>query len=629
MYMEIEKKHLINLTGIRRSLLKDSTLAVIVFALLLIFSMFHLQGLPFYMYGRDDFHVIYQSMKMEFVDIIVSIFAHPLKIFQGFLDLGVFQRSVHGLFLKISYLATGLDPSGYYFIRALFFSLMGVLVYLLTKKITKNNLVSFCAALLYGSLPVVYDGVRWIGDSEVFSQFFIILSFYLFIRVYDAKGKKRPIGMFLVFITAVLSFKSRENGIVVIPVIGSFLLIRLKEWKKNRQWWIVVLLLMLYIVPAAIPFILENQYNAGRIPDEGKKGIEISFVSIKSNIAHLLIYNPYTRIDGGEKLPVIFSVKQYITIMPGSVLGSLGFLLGWYLIAMILVFAYCMLKYKGSIAKKIKSILPYNDHFIILSLWLFFSVSLMIIYVLPSDYSNIRYATVAGVPFIITALCFCYFVSVFLKKQKMTYISKWIFLSFIILILISAAINAHFISTIHRGGIGSMQSGMAEIAKTISQDYYGQRFDNSMFFALTERSDINNPIPCILNEGISLSKITVTNVLFLSFTREINRENINQSLSEYGIAYISSFEEPAILKDYPDARLIREINPCTEGYYCKLKDFIKNNPLTNSIFDVYLSREPRFYVYKIDRRTGETRFSNKVKVICEGKEGLPDTWKNI
>jgi len=622
--MDSGKRYFKRMSNIRQSFYKEIMITIIVFAMLLFFSMFHLQGLPFYMYGRDDFHVIYQSMNMSLADTFISIFFHPLKIFQGFLDLGVFQRAVHGFFLKASYLITGLDPGGYYLIRALFFSFIGVLIYLITKRITKNNLVSFCAALLYGSLPVVYDGVRWIGDSEVFSQFFMILCFYLFMRFYSIKGKIRWGGMFLVFITAILSFKARENGVIVIPVIGSFLLIKFREWKKNWQWWVVIILLMLYIVPAAIPFISEDQSRAGRIHNEGKKGIEISSANIKSNIINLLIYNPYTRIDGGEKLPVIFSVKQYLAIIPGSVLGSLGFLLGWYLIMMIFAFVYYMIKSKGSMTRRLKGILPYNDYFIMLLLWLSFSVFLMMIYVLPSDYSNIRYVAVTGVPFILAALYLCYFVSVSLIKKKIKYISRWIFPLFIILIIVSAAINAHFISTIHRGGIGSRQSGMENIAMTIAQDYYGQIFDNSIFFALTERNAINNPVPCILNEGVPLSEIMVTNVLFLSFTRELTKENINWSLSNHGIVYIASSDQSTILKDYPDASFIREINPCTNGYYCKLKDFIKNTPITSKMFEAYLGREPRFYVYKIDRRAENTLFSGNVKLICDGKEGLPD-----
>ena len=163
--------------------------------------------------------------------------------------MGAYQRSVHGILLKLSYLLGGVNSSQYFLIRAFFFSLNTILVYLFMKKITNNNPISIISAFFYASLPFVYAGVSWIGASEVFSQFFLMLALHIFLYLYNSDKHFKYFGLFLVILTGILSIKSREDGIILIPILAFFLIFKLKEWKTNKTWWIVIVVLLMYILP--------------------------------------------------------------------------------------------------------------------------------------------------------------------------------------------------------------------------------------------------------------------------------------------------------------------------------------------------------------------------------------------
>lgn len=620
--MDSNLKNSIN--WLRNLFLKEWLLIFLVFFSSFLFAIFHLNNLPFFMYGWDDFQLIYQASKVSIPTLLFYIFLSPLQLFQGFLAIGVSQRSVHGLYLNVSYLLTGLDPSSYFVIRALFFALTAVLVYLFIKKITKNKIVSVASAFLYTSLPVIYYGVRWIGDAEVFSQFFLMLSLYLFLHRYDAQGYFKYMGTFLVIIAGVLSIKSRENGIILLPIFGAFLLLKWKEWKINRTWWIVVVVLFLYVLPALFSmYVLPTLLNKNADKDQ----VIVTSENILSNFKHILFYNPYTRIDGGEKVPGIFSFRQYVTTVPGSVLGSLGFFLAWYSIIMLGFFLFFFIRAKRKNPEEIKNILSVNNYSLILLLWFIFSALLMVFYVNPGDYSDIRYAGVAGLPFIMLSVSFSYQVTQYFKNisaQHVPRLSKVITPFFFTLIFISILVNIQFTSIYLRGGVGSRHMAMESISKTIAQDLYNQSFDNLLFFAITEHSGAGRYLPCIFSAHISPQNITVTDAYFLSFTRPINEGNISKILAEYSMVYVISFAKPSpVLDSYEGVRLVKEVIPCDRGYYCHVKDALKQILNISYLQEKYFSREATFFVHKIVRE--EPSFAKPMTILCEGLEGLPDS----
>lgn len=610
--------------NVTRKKYEDIPFLILLFILFLVYSMFLLQDLSFYMYGYDDFHLIYHVLHPSFTNLLSDTFFNPLQLYQGFLGIGINQRTIHGVFLKLSYMISGVDPSFYHTLRALFFALTGILMYLFTKKITKNKVVSTAAGFLYCSLPVIYDGLRHIGAAEPFSQFFLLLTIYLFLGFYkdkeSYKGKQKYFQLIIIFILGVFAIKSRETEIILLPVIGGFLILKYKEIKRNKLWWLVVFLLSLYILPA-----LFGQLNL--VNDAKHNPIKITSEKVLTNIKHLLFYNPVTRTGAGERVLVILSLKQYLSETPGSLLGSLGFFIGWYFISMMSVYCYYIFKKKSD---KTTLHIFFNEYFTIALLWFLVSTTLMMLYVNPSDHSDIRYIGVLMMPAILVLVSFCYFITEYLKKLKIKHISKYAGIIFVIILFLSVIVNVSITSIYRRGGIGSRHLGMEKSAKMIVEDFYNQSFDNSFFFASTEISGSDTMqgevkyIPCIFSTNISLSDIIVTNDPFLSFTRPITDEDINKSLSKYGIVYIITYSKPPTISTYSDMQLVKEVDTCEEGYYCRVEKFLKKQKIISHMFKKQFSREPKYFVYKIVRN--KISYEKPITILCAEKQGLP---KNV
>lgn len=601
---------------------KQAIIIMFLFIAFFLYALFLLQDLSFYMYGFDDFQLIYDVLSLSSVKVIQSIFLDPLQLYQGFLGLGVYQRSVHGLFLKISYILSNMDPSWYHTVRAIFFTLSGVLVYIFTKKIVSNTAISISAGFLYMSLPVIYDSVRHIGAAEPFSQFFMVVAVYFFARHYDDpqsyKGKQKYLYPLILFMVGVFAIKARETEIVLVFVLGSFLLLKYKNMKRDKGWWLVVVLLSLYVLPA-----LFNQLSGANT--QGHDSIKITSEKVIANINHLLFYNPVTRTGNGEQTLVLFSLPQYVSETPGSLLGSIGFFLGWYLIAMICVYGYSRLQRRPKEEIRTQKVppLPSSNYITLALLWFIGATVLMMLYVNPSDHSDIRYIGVIMTPCVLLVIPFCYFMTRYIQMRGMKYVSKYIFIIFMISLLLSVIINASITGIYRRGGIGSRHLGMAESTRTIFEDLYNQSFDNAYFFAITEISGEGKYIPCVFSTNISLADVTVTNDPFLSMTRLIENKTINYSLSKYGYVYLVSYAQPLAVDGYPDMQLVKEISTCNDeqSYYCRLKNLLKKQSIFSNIFRNQLSREPRYFVYKIVRTNPS--YEKPVKMLCAGKEGLP------
>ncbi|MEK6920940.1 MAG: hypothetical protein AABX82_03600 [Nanoarchaeota archaeon] len=601
---------------LKKIIAKESVLVIFLFTIFLSYALFLLQDLSFYMYGYDDFHLIYQTLHMSFQDFFMRIFFAPIEFYRGFLQLGIFQRVVQGLFLKATYAVAGLDPFFYHATRALFFAATGMLVYMLTKKITNNRLASIGAAAVYCALPVIYDGLRHIGAAEPFSQFFFILFIYLFTSFYgkDAVFKGKCMYALLVFLAALFAMKAREPEVIILPILGTFLLLQYKDWKKNAVWWFVLFVLSLYIVPLAFTHVSMNE-------EQEQDAIEITSEKILTNIKHLLFYNPETRTGNGEQTFVIFSPRQYLSETPGSLLGSIGFFLGWYFIAMICTFFYLLWKKKkGADEQHNDMLIPPSPTFTLVMLWFFFSILLMVLYVNPSDHSDIRYIGVMALPAIIVIVSFCYFITISIKKLDIQYVSKNILTIFLIILLLSAVVNASITGIHRRGGIGSRHVGMSMATETIFQDLYNQSFTPYFFFALTEISGEDEYIGCTLNTNITLDNVIVTNDPFFSITKAITEENIENALSNYGVVYIISYRTLLSEDTYSGLQFVAQINPCEEGYYCTLKNALKKQKMLAELFQEQFDYEPKYFIYKIVRDAPS--FKEPIALFCSGQEGL-------
>lgn len=137
----------------------------------------------------------------------------PETIFRYFTDAnGFFYRPGTKLYFFLMYSLFWLNQTIYHFTSVLLHFFVGVLVYLITKRILRNNFLSAISAFLFLLLSGHAEAVFWISSTGfLFNALFILLGLLSFIYW---KERRHTIYFVLSFVCVVLSLLFHELGVV-------------------------------------------------------------------------------------------------------------------------------------------------------------------------------------------------------------------------------------------------------------------------------------------------------------------------------------------------------------------------------------------------------------------------------
>jgi len=156
----------------------------------------------------------------------------PLQMFSYYLDYGLW----------------GLNPSGFRLTNLILHLLNSILVFYLIFSIFKDKLLARGASLLFLVHPVQISTVAYISArGDILSGFFILACCILFIRFLSSSNYRL---YFLSLLSAFLAFLSRENGLIIIFLLG-LIILAAGEKKKFRY---LIGFCFLYIVYFGIRF---------------------------------------------------------------------------------------------------------------------------------------------------------------------------------------------------------------------------------------------------------------------------------------------------------------------------------------------------------------------------------------
>lgn len=100
-----------------------------------------------------------------------------------------YYRPIHTLVSVIDYQIWGLNPFGYHLTNTLIHLVNSVLIFFLAVRLTKNDIASIIAAMIFAAHPIHTEAVTFISARvDLLASLFLFVSFLLYIKSREEKG---------------------------------------------------------------------------------------------------------------------------------------------------------------------------------------------------------------------------------------------------------------------------------------------------------------------------------------------------------------------------------------------------------------------------------------------------------
>jgi len=567
--------------------------SILIFILSLLYGTTYAYGLYFDTHGWQDFEFIHDAAEMNLKTMIGDLFFPGLDFFRGAHAQGVRTRIVEAFVLKGIHAFFGWNPFPYFFIKVLFIAATSTIVFLFLYESTRSKFFAISGASFFISLPSVFSSLLFMYDFGIIAEFFIILSFFLFLK-YEMQEEKLYLTdrngllyLFILGIITLLGLKTKASALI----IPAFLFLYLLLFMRKR--------IAFYTPYFIFAFLLINPFYP-LFHDQGSE-LEILPKFRFAYVYERLILNNAWDYNAEQTIPAIFSLKESIVRMPNTVTASFGLLLFWFLICCVLYLAYV----KRNSAKNIfqyttnKNIFMSNasretQFIFFFSLWFWIVLFFYQFDVMKNPlYSgtDMRYMTLAIVPlFLLLFTCASACANLFREKHvsffgKIQSVSNLFNCFFAIFLALTVVLNlAH--STVHlRGGYNAHNYANVQLFTTLYNDYYQTTI--TVYNFSEENAYYRAKDDTLINS-------TFTNYNFFDFA-EYKMQLVENSINEtreanagvefYAVSLGAEFNMTSLNID-----LLKRVDPCSIGFYeqwyCLLFERKNNVPFV-------------FYVYKI------------------------------
>ncbi len=516
-------------------------------------------------------------------------------------------RPIQVFFTKILFSFFGDNPYPFYLSHAIMFAFVAVLIFWFAGKSIYHNSLRFLATFFYMTLPPIFISSVWIGDIAILSQLLLLASFLFYLKLIFSEKISGISSFILQFATIFLFFislRTKENCVVFIPVIIGFTLIY--NWQKFKEYKLFFLFLLLITFYFMLP------------PLGGGDAPVVSSKTIFDKLYAVMIQNHVYSTSGINFLDVkediaLFSPFNPIKIMPGSLVGLLGFFLSWLTIFLFILIGFIekwffhpfskLLKLIGTPLTESKFRNTSNIYFIFFWIWLISELALFF-----KIGSEARYLINGG------ALPLVFLVFIMLDKFLFWFkggLKKIVFVFIFILILVYIIVNTYNIS------VPLMEKlyiiNVIDKAVNIVMDYEIQEgsFSDSRLLALFQAYGL------IPNE-IKLEDIVLNNNMPFWKINGAVTPNIRRILYKHPRAYILSSGKMDFKGKFVIGSVI-PLEPCLKGIYCKFKQKFDQVLGINSTESNFL------YILQNDKETESADINqlaqkNYLKVISRLKQ---------
>ncbi|MEN3330728.1 MAG: protein O-mannosyl-transferase [Blastocatellia bacterium] len=140
-----------------------------------------------YQFAYDDRGQIVENQALRSWDYAAHCFTEHVWKAQHPEENGVYYRPLFNLYLLVNYQLFHLNPAGWHLLLVIWHTLVTLLVFLLARRLLKDEATALIAALIFGVHPVHIESVAWIsGVTEPMLALFFLGSLLGYLRWRDA-----------------------------------------------------------------------------------------------------------------------------------------------------------------------------------------------------------------------------------------------------------------------------------------------------------------------------------------------------------------------------------------------------------------------------------------------------------
>jgi len=216
--------------------------------------------------------------------------------------------------MYLDYLIYGFDPVGYHLTSLIIHSLNALLLFLVVRILSRNDLLAFAAALFFGLYAGHVEAVGWISARcDALAGFWLLLSILAFLM---SRWRKRELPLILLSVVfLILALFSKEVVIAAVPVLAAIAAMGRGEKVARITWWILGTL-------AVVGFILFRIWMFGSLSGD-------TFATRATASAHMLpgdlllnlwqdlrmMISPFNRFETAVSEWVFFGLFGVVLIM--------------------------------------------------------------------------------------------------------------------------------------------------------------------------------------------------------------------------------------------------------------------------------------------------------------------------
>jgi len=221
-------------------------------------------------------------------------------------DLGYYDRPVRVLLFRMAYPFLGLNPFGYYLIRAI---LAASIVLLIINLLKGKGWMSICAGLFYLFAPPTFLQIKDLPDIALVVEFLIFSCFYIFLRIYNDDNLKKnriifySLQILIIFLSLIAN--GAKGNARIIPLVLLFFVI-FDNRRKLLSFLPLILLLFLNISP--LDHFLRGPKGLQQLAAELPYGIDFS------KIYQVVVFNTTHNTFFGNSLMGVAGILNILLI---------------------------------------------------------------------------------------------------------------------------------------------------------------------------------------------------------------------------------------------------------------------------------------------------------------------------
>jgi Tfp pilus assembly protein PilF len=182
----------------------------------------------------DDAAQVLENPYVRSFDYLRQIFTTSVLSFTGLPSR--YYRPVMTFGYLLCYKVFGFSPAGFHLVSVAFHAAVVCMLFFVTRRMFGDRMLAFGAATMFALHPIHSESVAWIAAvTDLELTFFYLLTFWFFLALGDAKGRRSVLLYFAMLGSFALALLSKEQA-VTLPFLAMVYEHFYREGRSATSW---------------------------------------------------------------------------------------------------------------------------------------------------------------------------------------------------------------------------------------------------------------------------------------------------------------------------------------------------------------------------------------------------------